>query len=84
MIIYCKDCGHILKATDTACPNCGSNDRNILSEDWGHGKDSAKVIIAELEKKIQAEPNLDTTTSQTFYEEQREFYKKLIAFLETL
>ena len=74
MTIYCKDCGHILKATDVACPRCGSNNRDILSEDWGHGKESAKVVINDLEKRIKA----------AYTEEDREFYKKLIAFLETL
>lgn len=73
MISYCARCGRVLKA-DGPCPKCGALSRNILTEDWGHGKDSVTAVIKETEQMIKRVSNL----------EEAEFLTKLIAFLDSL
>lgn len=81
-IIYCKDCGCTLKTINGACPNCGSNNRDIVSEDWGYGKEKAKVFVVELEGGIGVKASVDTAVSQALPIEERGFWKKLINFLK--
>jgi uncharacterized OB-fold protein len=81
-IIHCKECGYTLKVSNGACPNCGSNNRDIAVEDWGHGKDEVKIFVVELQERIGVKPNVDTAVTQALLEEERGFWKKFINFLK--
>lgn len=81
--IYCKDCGHILKATDIGCPSCGSKNRDIFSEDWGYGRGGeAKVYVVEFEEKIGIKPSVNTAVNQALSKEERGFWKRLTSWLQ--
>jgi len=81
-IIYCKDCGHLLKATDAACPKCGSKSRDILSEDWGYGKEEAKVFVVEFQEKIGLKSTVDAAVKQALSKEERGLWKRLTSWLQ--
>jgi hypothetical protein len=83
-VIRCKDCGFTLKATNGACPICGSNNRDITVEDRGYGKEKAeaKVFVVEFKERIGLEASVDADISQALAEEERGFWKKLINFLK--
>jgi len=80
MTIYCKDCGHILKATDGACPECGSNNRDILSEDWGYGREEAKVFVVEFQEKVGIKPSVDAAVTQALSREERRIWERLTSW----
>ncbi|MBL7209364.1 MAG: hypothetical protein ISS52_04630 [Dehalococcoidia bacterium] len=82
VIARCNDCGCTFNAINEACQNCGSNNRDIVSEDWGYGKEKAKVFVAELVARIGVKPSVDAAVSQALREGERGFWRKLTPFLK--
>lgn len=81
MTIYCQNCGHILKATDAICPNCGSKDRDIVSEDLGIGREEGKVFVVELGATVGIKSTVDATINQALSARERGIWKKLTSWL---
>lgn len=68
-----------MKATDVACPNCGLNDHNAFSEDWGHRENA---FVVEIDKETGIKPSVNDAVLQQLPEGKRGLWRKIASLMQ--